>query len=121
MLSTKCLRPTQFWVDLVSNDNVHSIFMFTLYICIIFTLSSILAGARGLLRPGGILVTLSSYKWDPNRTPRNLWIPSGSIGLAERLKTDFHFIGDHEVSLFWRKSSVDVKGHLLTLSVFKRL
>jgi putative 4-mercaptohistidine N1-methyltranferase len=88
-----------------------------------------LAGVRGLLRTGGMLVVLDKYDWVEERTPRSLWIGGYTEGgkyihpvqaLTERLKDEFDFQHKEEVSIVWRETLQSFKGEQLYLTVYKR-
>jgi 5-histidylcysteine sulfoxide synthase len=85
-----------------------------------------LAGPRGLLRPGGLLVVSSAYAWNENVTPRSLWIgstsgASGSQALIARLATDFELIKQTELPEFWQETTRELRATLLDVLVFKRI
>lgn len=82
-----------------------------------------LGGSRGLVRPGGVLLVASAYQFQAHRTPRDLWL-DGASALAQRLATDFeHTVevpNDVPLTLLWRETATDLRGKLLTVSVFRR-
>lgn len=94
-----------------------------------------LGGARGMVRPGGVLVILSAFEWKDTITPRSLWLGGNCdiIGsqtgteespieaLAKRLYPDFECVGCEQVPLFWQETSRDLKGKLYHVTQWKRL
>ncbi|EGD81071.1 generic methyltransferase [Salpingoeca rosetta] len=76
------------------------------------TLLSRLGGARGLVRPGGILVLSSPYTWMEQYTPKDLWIgghetPEGNVrsldGLKAALGENFELLRTTQVPLAIRE------------------
>jgi len=71
-----------------------------------------LGGARGLVRPGGILVATSPYSWHPDFTPREVWL-GGQVregrdawskdGLRELLEPEFEFLGEQDMPFVIRE------------------
>ena len=82
-----------------------------------------LGGSRGLVRPGGVLLVASAYQFQAHRTPRDLWL-DGASALAQRLAVDFEHTtdvpNDVTLTLLWRETAADIRGKLLTVSVFRR-
>lgn len=71
-----------------------------------------LGGARGLVRPGGILVATSPYSWHPDFTPREVWLGGqirdgqptwGTDGLRELLEPEFEFLGEQDMPFVIRE------------------
>ncbi|MBL4848922.1 MAG: 5-histidylcysteine sulfoxide synthase [Planctomycetes bacterium] len=65
-----------------------------------------LGGARGLVRPGGLLVATSPYSWHPDFTPREVWLGGrvkdgvevlGKEGLREFLDPEFEFVSEQDM------------------------
>jgi SAM-dependent methyltransferase len=48
-----------------------------------------LGGARGLVKPGGLLVLADEYAWEESVTPRELWFDGDRDSLAPLLGPDF--------------------------------
>ena len=78
-----------------------------------------LAGPRGVLREGGLLVVSTSYNWNENITPKSLWIADGD-SLRNRLLNDFDLLEKIELPFFWPEKSREIKGTLMDVMVFKR-
>ena len=89
-----------------------------------------LGGARGLVRPGGILIITSCFQWTEERTPKSLWIGgykdangqvlSGADGLVQRMATEFNLIEKIDLPVLWRKSTRQMEGKLFDVFVFRR-
>ena len=55
-----------------------------------------MGGARGLVKPGGLLVLADAFGWDPAVTPRELWLGADGSGLAVVLGEDFECLEQGE-------------------------
>ena len=78
-----------------------------------------LAGPRGVLREGGLLVVSTSYNWNENITPKSLWIDDAEK-LRSRLMNDFEYVSGVELPVYWPESSREIRGALMDVLVFKR-
>jgi SAM-dependent methyltransferase len=97
-----------------------------------------LGGVRGLVRPGGLLVVSSAYRWSEDRTPRDLWLggytaPVSDAGaeqqasavssvdaLQARLSEDFAHVCSEPVQQVWAESASQLRGSVQTVSYFRR-
>lgn len=78
-----------------------------------------LAGPRGLVRPGGLLVVSGAYAWDENVTPKSLWI-HGREALTQRLAADFRAIKVTDLPVFWQEKTRELRGTLLDVQILQR-
>lgn len=71
-----------------------------------------MGSARGLVRPGGILVATSPYSWHPDFTPREVWLGGqvregqqvwGKDGLRELLEPDFELLSSRDLPFVIRE------------------
>ena len=70
-------------------------------------------GSRGIVRPGGLLVTVSPYTWMEKFTPRDVWLGGykdengtprySEDGLKEMLGEHFELLDTHDVPLIIRE------------------
>jgi SAM-dependent methyltransferase len=97
-----------------------------------------LGGVRGLVRPGGLLVVSSAYRWSEDRTPRDLWLGgytalvsgtgaeqqaaavSSVDALQARLALDFAHVCSEPVQQVWAESASQLRGSVQTVSYFRR-
>ena len=71
-----------------------------------------MGSARGLVRPGGILVATSPYSWHPDFTPREVWL-GGQVrdgqpvwskdGLRELLEPEFELLSERDLPFVIRE------------------
>ena len=92
-------------------------------------------GIRGLVKSNGLLFILSAYQWNPNITPKSLWlggfmdknensIPVKSLStLKSKLTADsqFEFVANECFPRVHVDKANAISGKLLELSVWKRL
>jgi SAM-dependent methyltransferase len=97
-----------------------------------------LGGVRGLVRPGGLLVVSSAYRWSEDRTPRDLWLGgytastsgagaeqqastvSSVDALQARLSEDFAHVSSEPLQQIWAESASQLRGSVQTVSYFRR-
>ncbi|RYG64868.1 methyltransferase domain-containing protein, partial [archaeon] len=82
-----------------------------------------LGGVRGLVKGGGHLVVISAYQWSEEKTPKTLWL--GDSGNSEkeliaRLASDFHHVKSVQLPLVWHETQQQLKGKVVTMTVFAR-
>jgi len=78
-----------------------------------------LGGVRGLVKQDGLLAVFTSFEWNPQTTPKSLWI-DGEEMLAARLASDFTLVSAEKLPMFWNKSQRQVEGKLLSVMLFKK-
>lgn len=89
-----------------------------------------LGGVRGLVRQGGLLVIVSAYNWNEERTPKALWLggfktSAGDIvksedTLIDRLSSDFKVYRSLQVPFLWHESVGNIKGKQYSVTMFTR-
>lgn len=89
-----------------------------------------MGGVRGLVRPGGLLVIVSSFNWSEERTPKSLWLGGyknvdgvpvkAEQVLTERLSSEFDFHGSHQLPFVWHETMQDIRGKQSNVIMFIR-
>jgi 5-histidylcysteine sulfoxide synthase/putative 4-mercaptohistidine N1-methyltranferase len=92
-------------------------------------LLSRLTGARGLVRPGGVLVIASAFDWCEEFTPKDLWLGGfikdkqaviSSQELSQLLAPDFTHLETTELPLIMRQNNRSYRYTDITIMVWKR-
>ena len=78
-----------------------------------------LAGPRGIIRPGGLLVVAGGYEWSENVTPRPLWLTNGKE-IAKRIEDDFVVVSAQDLPMFWQEKVREVRGKVLDVIILQR-
>lgn len=90
-----------------------------------------LGGERGLVKPGGVLMVLSSFQWKETVTPKALWLggckhkdtgkeTKSCDALIEKLSSEFEFVSASKIPIIWNESSCDVRGKVFDVMSFIR-
>jgi 5-histidylcysteine sulfoxide synthase len=79
-----------------------------------------LGGARGLVRPGGLLVVADEFAWDDAVTPRELWFDGDEATLGHLLGPDFRCVDRGTTLAFERPRPGRVVADELHYTVWKR-
>lgn len=93
-----------------------------------------LAGPRGVVRSGGLLIIISTFQWNELKTPKSLWFgglkdkidintgqpETGITALSKRLIDDFSLLYTIPIQAVWQESVRDSHSRIYDALVFVR-